>query len=98
VGTDFRKRSCSTKSLERDSDSKKSCPAPGDRGCGRGKMGQFLVALGLVLVIEGLLFAAFPAAAKRLAATALETPENSLRIAGIVSAVLGLILIWLVRG
>jgi uncharacterized protein YjeT (DUF2065 family) len=49
-------------------------------------------------VIEGLLFAAFPAAAKRLAATALESPENSLRIAGIVSAVLGLILIWLVRG
>ena len=61
-------------------------------------MGQFLVALGLVLVIEGLLFAAFPAAAERLAATALESPENSLRIAGIISAVLGLILIWLVRG
>ena len=61
-------------------------------------MGQFLVALGLVLVIEGLLVAAFPAAAKRLAATALESPENSLRIAGIISAVLGLILIWLVRG
>jgi uncharacterized protein YjeT (DUF2065 family) len=60
-------------------------------------MAQFLVAIGLVFVIEGLLFAAFPAAAKRLAATAIETPENSLRVAGIVSAVLGLVLIWLVR-
>jgi uncharacterized protein len=60
-------------------------------------MAQFLVAVGLVFVIEGLLFAAFPAAAKRLAATAIETPENSLRAAGIVSAVLGLVLIWLVR-
>jgi uncharacterized protein YjeT (DUF2065 family) len=28
----------------------------------------------------------------------LESPENSLRIAGILSAVLGLVLIWLVRG
>jgi uncharacterized protein len=61
-------------------------------------MAQFLVAVGLVLVIEGLLFAAFPTAAKRLAATAIESPETSLRVAGIVSAVLGLLLIWLVRG
>ncbi len=60
-------------------------------------MAQFLIAVGLVLVIEGLLFAAFPAAAKRLAATAIESPETSLRVAGIVSAVLGLLLIWLVR-
>ena len=63
-----------------------------------GNMAQFVVAIGLVLVIEGLLFAAFPGAAKRLAATALESPENSLRIAGIVSAVVGIVLIWLVRG
>ena len=61
-------------------------------------MAQFLVAIGLVLVIEGLLFAAFPTAAKRLAATAIESPETSLRVAGIVSAVLGLVIIWLVRG
>jgi uncharacterized protein YjeT (DUF2065 family) len=61
-------------------------------------MAQFIVAIGLVLVIEGLLFAAFPRAAKRLAASALESPETSLRIAGLVSAVLGLVLIWIVRG
>jgi uncharacterized protein len=61
-------------------------------------MAQFLVAIGLVLVIEGLLFAAFPAAAKRLAASAIESPETSLRVAGIVSAVLGIVLIWAVRG
>jgi uncharacterized protein YjeT (DUF2065 family) len=36
--------------------------------------------------------------AKRLAATALETPEGSLRIAGVVSALLGVLVIWLVRG
>jgi len=61
-------------------------------------MRDFLVAVGLVLAIEGLIFAALPGTAKRLAATALETPEGSLRIAGIVSALLGVLLIWLVRG
>jgi uncharacterized protein YjeT (DUF2065 family) len=61
-------------------------------------MTEFVVALGLVLVIEGLIFAAFPGVAKRLAASALESPETSLRIAGLVSAVLGLVLIWVTRG
>jgi uncharacterized protein len=61
-------------------------------------MAEFIAAIGLVLVIEGLLFAAFPRAAKRLAASALESPEASLRVAGIASAVLGLVLIWFVRG
>jgi uncharacterized protein YjeT (DUF2065 family) len=61
-------------------------------------MSDFLVALGLVFVIEGLLFAAFPATTKRAVAQVLETPETALRLVGIVSAVIGLILVWLVRG
>jgi len=61
-------------------------------------MQDFLVAIGLVLAIEGLLFAALPSVAKRLAATALETPEGALRIAGVISALLGVLVIWLVRG
>ncbi|HEY6256346.1 MAG TPA: DUF2065 family protein [Xanthobacteraceae bacterium] len=61
-------------------------------------MSEFIVAIGLVLVIEGLLFAGFPAAVKRLAASAIESPEGSLRVAGIASAVIGLVLIWLMRG
>jgi uncharacterized protein YjeT (DUF2065 family) len=61
-------------------------------------MSEFIVAIGLVLVIEGLVFAGFPAAAKRLVASALESPDTSLRIAGIASALIGLMLIWLVRG
>ena len=61
-------------------------------------MAQFVAAIGLLLVIEGLLFAAFPRLAKRLAASALESPETSLRVAGIASAVLGIVLIRIVRG
>ena len=61
-------------------------------------MSEFIVAIGLVLALEGLLFAAFPGLAKRLAAHAVESPEHALRIAGVVSAVLGVALIWLMRG
>jgi uncharacterized protein YjeT (DUF2065 family) len=61
-------------------------------------MSEFIVAIGLVLALEGLIFAAFPRTAKRLAANAVETPEGSLRIAGVVSALIGVVLIWLVRG
>ncbi len=61
-------------------------------------MSDFIVALGLVFVIEGLVFSAFPATAKRAMVTVLEAPDASLRGVGIVSAVLGVLLIWLVRG
>ena len=60
-------------------------------------MSQFLVALGLVFVIEGLLFAAFPGPARRAVVALLETPEHSLRVVGVVSAALGLVVIWLTR-
>jgi len=61
-------------------------------------MSDFVVGIGLVLVIEGLLFAAFPSFAKRLAASALESPENAMRISGVASALLGIVIVWLVRG
>jgi len=60
-------------------------------------MHDFLAALGLLLAIEGLTFAAFPGAAKRAAAAVSESPEMVLRISGIVAAAAGLILLWLVR-
>ena len=61
-------------------------------------MQDFLVAIGLVLAIEGLIFAAIPRTAKRLAASALEAPEGTLRIAGVICALLGVLIVWLVRG
>jgi len=59
---------------------------------------DFLVALGLVFAIEGLLFAAFPAVTKRAMTHVLEAPESVLRVVGIASAAVGIALIWLVRG
>jgi len=61
-------------------------------------MADLVVAIGLVLVIEGLVFAAVPRTAKRIAASALEAPEGALRISGIVCAILGVLIVWLVRG
>jgi uncharacterized protein len=60
-------------------------------------MTDFLAALGLVLAIEGILLAAFPLATRRAMAAALETPDSRLRIAGLVSALIGVVIVWLVR-
>jgi len=61
-------------------------------------MSDFVAALGLVFVIEGLVFAAFPTQAKRAMMSVLETPETTLRAIGLGSALVGLVVVWLVRG
>lgn len=61
-------------------------------------MADFLAALGLLLVIEGILYAAFPAAMKRFVAAALQVPEGTMRGVGLAAALLGLFVVWLVRG
>jgi uncharacterized protein YjeT (DUF2065 family) len=60
-------------------------------------MGDFLAAFGLVFVIEGLIFAALPGPAKRAMISVVETPDATLRLIGIGSAVVGLLIVWLVR-
>jgi uncharacterized protein YjeT (DUF2065 family) len=61
-------------------------------------MPDFVAALGLMFALEGLMFAAFPAATKRAMANALEMPESVMRLVGVASAALGVLIIWLVRG
>lgn len=61
-------------------------------------MQDFVVALGLVLAIEGLLYAAAPAAMRRAIVNVLETPDSLLRIGGLAAAVVGVALVWAVRG
>jgi uncharacterized protein len=60
-------------------------------------MSDFLVAVGLVFAIEGILFAAFPALTKRALAHVMETPDNVLRMMGIASAAIGVVIVWLIR-
>ena len=58
---------------------------------------DFLIGLGILLVFEGILFLGFPGWMRRAMKSALATPDNILRIVGIVSAIGGLILIWAIR-
>jgi uncharacterized protein len=61
-------------------------------------MSDLLVALGLVLVIEGLLWAAFPKAARHMLEVASTTPEPSLRTGGTIAILLGVLVVWMARG
>jgi uncharacterized protein YjeT (DUF2065 family) len=58
---------------------------------------DLVIALGLALAIEGILFAAFPEAVKRAMLDAAQTPSERMRIVGIGSATLGVVIIWVVR-
>ena len=60
-------------------------------------MSDFIIALGLALAIEGILFAAFPDAVKRAMLDAAQTPSERMRIVGVGSAVLGVVIVWAVR-
>ncbi len=58
---------------------------------------DFLVGIGMVFVIEGLLFAAFPSMMRNAMKNVLESPETLLRTLGLAMAVLGLILVGAIR-
>lgn len=61
-------------------------------------MTDLAVAIGLVLVLEGLLWAMAPHMARRLLEVAAATPEDSLRHAGWAAVAAGAAIVWLVRG
>ena len=58
---------------------------------------DLLIGVGILLVIEGLLFAALPNWMRQAMKSAILTPDNILRWVGIGSAVVGLIVIYFVR-
>lgn len=60
-------------------------------------MSDFLAALGLFFVIEGVCLAAFPTSVKRAMAAALATADGPLRVGGIVSALIGVLIVWFIR-
>ena len=60
-------------------------------------MTEIIVAIGLILVLEGLLYALFPASMKRMMSTALEQSDNGLRQAGLIAAIIGVVIIYLIK-
>ena len=61
-------------------------------------MSDLLVAVGLVMVIEGLLWAVAPQVGVRLLTAAQQMPDQALRAAGAAAVAAGVVLVWLVRG
>ncbi|WP_108659308.1 DUF2065 domain-containing protein [Acuticoccus kandeliae] len=60
-------------------------------------MSDLGAALGLVLVIEGALYALAPETMRAMMRQVLATPTDTLRKAGLGAAVVGVGLVWLVR-
>ncbi|MAU40572.1 MAG: hypothetical protein CMF31_03020 [Kordiimonas sp.] len=60
-------------------------------------MTELLVAFGLVLVLEGLLYALFPGGMKRTMAAALAQPETTIITMGVVAIAIGVLVVWLVK-
>jgi uncharacterized protein len=60
-------------------------------------MRDFLTAVALILVIEGIVYALFPELMRRLAARTMGTPAQALRIGGLIAAFLGVIIVWALR-
>ena len=56
-----------------------------------------ITAFGLFLIIEGLLYAIFPNTRKSMIGKILNSSNETLKWTGIISAVIGLIIIWLVK-
>ncbi|WP_299642470.1 DUF2065 domain-containing protein [Devosia sp.] len=61
-------------------------------------MTELFSALALVLVLEGLAYAAFPEQMKKMLASIQSMPASTIRAAALACAGVGLVLLWLMRG
>ena len=58
---------------------------------------DLLTALGLVLVIEGLLYALVPAQLKAMMQTVQKLSDDQLRIGGVAAMATGVVAVWIVH-
>jgi uncharacterized protein YjeT (DUF2065 family) len=59
---------------------------------------ELFSALALAIVIEGLLYAAFPEQMKRALASIQALPASTIRAGALACAAAGLVLLWFIRG
>ena len=60
-------------------------------------MNEFIIAIGLVLIIEGILCALFPTKIKNMSKLINTMEANKLRTIGLVFAIIGFIIIWYIK-
>ena len=58
---------------------------------------EFIIAIGLILFIEGLICALFPSKIKNMSKLIEAMPTNNLRILGVVFTIIGFIIIWYIK-
>ena len=61
-------------------------------------MKDLFLAVAMALALEGTFYALNPGGMKQVMRSALEMPDKVLRIAGVGALVLGVVIVWLVRG
>jgi len=57
-------------------------------------MKELIIAIGLLLFIEGMLYALFPSKMKNMLKVIEKLPANQLRLMGLIFALFGFIIIW----
>jgi hypothetical protein len=60
-------------------------------------MNEFFVAIGLLFVIEGLLYSLFPDQMKGMMQKMKDLPSNNLRTGGLFFALIGFIIVWIIK-
>ena len=60
-------------------------------------MGEIFTAIGLLLFIEGLLYAIFPRSMKKMLNSMKDLSEQKLRIGGLIFAIIGFIIITYIK-
>ena len=60
-------------------------------------MNEFFVAIGLLFVIEGLLYSMFPDQMKNMMQKMKDVPSSSLRAGGLFFALIGFIIVWIIK-
>jgi uncharacterized protein YjeT (DUF2065 family) len=59
---------------------------------------ELIIALGLFLVLEGLIYALFPSGVKKMAEQLPMIADQSLRMFGVLIIGLGVLIVWFVKG
>ena len=60
-------------------------------------MKELIIAFGLFLFIEGILYALFPAKMKNMLSKLNEVNDSQLRTGGLVFAIIGFVIIWYLK-